>query len=738
VVVPADFDPEIIGEISAVKWYENTVDDGHLLSTGNTLSTYPTQTTSYIARILVNNSVPYTDTVTIVVNPLPVADAGEDTIIFNGDPAYLYGNATGGTPPYNYFWESADGWKSYQQNPVLYPTISMEYKLYVIDSKGCTSQTDFVVVEVMNSPLFATISADLTTICKGDEVTLTVTTYGGAQPYSYEWSAVPPVNGWAPGNSPVQTVSPEDITTFYSVITDNDGAVYTVTITVNVISVQPSIEGPGDVCEQQTGVIYTAPATGNKFNWSMTGVVPGDISFSNHVATVNYSAGSGINTIYVVETTNDMYKCTGTAEIPVTIHPKPTPSIFDDGGNPVCQGTMNVLYSTDFHEGHSYKWDMVHNYGTFVGSDSLHDQVRIDWHLPGTELLALREVSEFGCDRTVTKEIVINPNPTPMIMGREMVCEKETTIYSTQQFQDHSYKWETASPFPGSLLSSPLANEITVNWIKAGTAFMTVQETDEITQCTAVSERFTAIVHPKPVVDITDDTYLSVCMGDSALIGLTGGDLYFWQPFQDMTWINDSTWWASPGQTMNYIILGEDTLTGCFSDTLSLDVEIKPNPVLDLGEDQYISPGETIVLDPGSGFDQYEWNTGSTAQKLEVTSAGYYDVTVGLKGCMAQDSVWIKMPAGLLPIPNAFSPNSDGENDTFGLVGSLEEITRFTMQIFNRWGALLYETSDPYQPWDGTFQGILCDTGTYLWIITLEEKSIGQDTTKRGYVTLLR
>jgi gliding motility-associated-like protein len=227
-------------------------------------------------------------------------------------------------------------------------------------------------------------------------------------------------------------------------------------------------------------------------------------------------------------------------------------------------------------------------------------------------------------------------------------------------------------------------------------------------------------------------------MGDSALIGLTGGDLYFWQPFQDMTWINDSTWWASPGQTMNYIILGEDTLTGCFSDTLSLDVEIKPNPVLDLGEDQYISPGETIVLDPGSGFDQYEWNTGSTAQKLEVTSAGYYDVTVGLKGCMAQDSVWIKMPAGLLPIPNAFSPNSDGENDTFGLVGSLEEITRFTMQIFNRWGALLYETSDPYQPWDGTFQGILCDTGTYLWIITLEEKSIGQDTTKRGYVTLLR
>ena len=121
-----------------------------------------------------------------------------------------------------------------------------------------------------------------------------------------------------------------------------------------------------------------------------------------------------------------------------------------------------------------------------------------------------------------------------------------------------------------------------------------------------------------------------------------------------------------------------------------------------------------------------------------MTGAGYYEVMVDIKGCMTQDSIWIKIPAGLLPIPNAFTPNSDGINDTFGLIGSLEEITRFNMQIFNRWGAKLYETTDPYKPWDGTFQGILCETGTYLWIISLEEKSLGQNSTKRGYLTLLR
>ncbi len=737
VVVPTDFDPELIGEIGPVKWYENTVDDGHLLSTGNTLLTYPTVTTSYIARILVNNSVPYTDTVTITVNPLPVADAGVDQIITISLPVTLHGSASNGTPPYEFFWESADGtWKSNEQNPTFYPITSMEYKLYVKDAKGCISGFDYVVVEVTNSPLFVTISASSTTICKGDDVTLTVTAYGGTKPYSYEWNADPIVDGWVPADDPVQVVNPEDTTTFYAKITDKDGEIFTVSIVVNVISVQPSIEGLTDVCEQQTGVIYTAPPSGNTFLWSMTGDVPGDLPFINNIATANFGAGSGVNTIKVIETTNDLYKCTGSAEIAVNIHPKPSPFISDAGGNPVCQGTMNVLYSTDFHDGHSYVWDMVYNYGAFVDSDSLHEQVRIDWHLPGQELLALTVKSDYGCMRTVTKDIVINPRPTPLISGREMICEKETALYSTTYYDDHSYSWDTLSPFPGDFLTDLLTNEVKVSWKQPGTATMTVTEMNDY-HCSAESKPFTAIVRAKPVLSVDSDS--PTCAGEPVHVELSGADTYEWQPNEGLINTGNASWIVNAAESKEYIVTGSiqyDTVR-C-SSTLPVTVTIKPNPIPDLGPDQYIEPGKSITLDPGTDFDTYEWNTGSFFSTLEVTAAGTYYVKVSQDGCFGLDTILVKMPAGLLPIPTAFSPNSDGINDKFGLVGSLEEITRFSMQIYNRWGALLYETSNPGQPWDGTYQGILCDTGTYLWIISVEEKSLGQSITNRGYVTLLR
>lgn len=136
----------------------------------------------------------------------------------------------------------------------------------------------------------------------------------------------------------------------------------------------------------------------------------------------------------------------------------------------------------------------------------------------------------------------------------------------------------------------------------------------------------------------------------------------------------------------------------------------------------------------------YQWNTGSTDQRLEVTAAGFYEVKVELQGCTGQDSVMITLPAGLLPIPNAFTPNGDGNNDTFQIVGSLDQITSFTMQVFSRWGHMVFETTDPNEGWDGIYNGTPCPVGTYLWIIRMKEHYSGSDrtVTKQGYVSLLQ
>ncbi|HNS18029.1 MAG TPA: gliding motility-associated C-terminal domain-containing protein [Bacteroidales bacterium] len=737
-VVSIDFEPEIIGEIGPVKWYENTVDLDHYLSTGNTLFTTPTETTQYIAQILVNGTVPYSDTVEIKVNQIPEVDAGEDKTITSGETVTLNGTVTVGTPLFQYFWESADGsWSSEEQNPQVSPVNTSEYLFWVIDANGCISLKDNVIVEVMNSPLFMTVSADPLTVCKGDEVLLTAKIYGGYPPYQCSWEAKPQLTGWNPDNEPLQTVNPIETTTFLVTVTDDNSSTYTDSITVTVVTVQPELSGLQDFCELSQGIVFSTPPTGNLFSWDLTGDVPGELSSSNNELTVDFGEGYGLDTIIVIETTNDLYKCKASDSIVVTIHPNPGPVIMDQGGNPVCQYASGVIYSADFVAGHSYQWDMVRNYGTFVDADSTQHQIKIDWHSSGQELLVLTQTSDYGCVKTVTKDIIIHPAPTPVIMGPEAICEKDTSIHLTQSHSGHSYFWETIPPFPGDVLSDFTTNEIKVSWKQAGTALMTVTETIDDTQCTAESLPFTTTIHALPKLELLSESH-SVCQGDSVLIELSGGDLYHWQPYQDMSWIDDSTWWASPGQTMNYIVIGEDILTGCFSNPLALEVEIRPNPIIDLGVDQYLSPGETITLDAGEGFDEYLWSTGDIGQTLSVNSAGLYEVRVGLKNCEAQDSIRIKMPAGLIPIPNAFTPNGDGSNDHFGLAGSLEEITRFNMQIFNRWGAKIYETTDPSQPWDGTYQGILCETGTYLWVISVEEKSLGQNITKRGYVSLLR
>ena len=543
--------PDLIGEISPVKWYEGSL--GNYIGTGNTIDVAPLQTTTYIAEIWLNGVVQFTDAVMVYVKELPVANAGDDQLITAGNPVTLDGSQSDGAEPLTYFWQAADGsWSFTSQDPMVPvippPTTTTEYILQVTDANGCVSEVNteeaHVIVRINNAPLFVTLSANHTTICKGDEVVLTANVLGGSLPYLCHWEAFPPVDGWIPDPDEYQqSVYPLGTTTFIFTVTDADGTIKTASTTVNVISVQPEITGTLDTCEHTKGVIYTTPATGNVFNWGMIGDVPGDFSYNNNSFTVDWGEGGDIDrkdTIWVVETTNDLYKCTAFDSIFVNIHPNPAPVISDpDGnGNPVCQGTKNVRYSTDYRNGHAYKWDMVYNLGTFVNQDFLHAEVEINWHTAGKELLILAETSDWGCDTTVTRTIIINPTPTPLIQGVNTVCENATTIHSTSGVSGHSYLWDTLSPFPGEVLNDLQTNSLEVLWKKAGTASMSVLETIDDTQCSARSEPFTTIVQPNPVLEIVSDLS-PVCEGESVVVELSGADTYEWQPTEDLTKIDN-------------------------------------------------------------------------------------------------------------------------------------------------------------------------------------------------------
>lgn len=86
-------------------------------------------------------------------------------------------------------------------------------------------------------------------------------------------------------------------------------------------------------------------------------------------------------------------------------------------------------------------------------------------------------------------------------------------------------------------------------------------------------------------------------------------------------------------------------------------------------------------------------------------------------------------------IPNAFTPNDDGVNDTFGVVGA--GIANFSMVIYNRWGQLMFESTEVDQHWDGTYKGNTPALGSYFYSITAQGLK-GARQTKNGSFDLIR
>lgn len=146
-----------------------------------------------------------------------------------------------------------------------------------------------------------------------------------------------------------------------------------------------------------------------------------------------------------------------------------------------------------------------------------------------------------------------------------------------------------------------------------------------------------------------------------------------------------------------------------------------------------VVPGEKIT---------YAWYLDdellSTSQTLEVAPEVTTTYVARCTLCDGQeftDSVTVYV----IPyIPNAFTPNGDGLNDVFSITGlPPESILRFNLQVFNRWGELVFSSSDIREGWDGRTKGDPCPDGNYIWVMYYEDDS-GIHRTNKGQVILLR
>lgn len=259
-----------------------------------------------------------------------------------------------------------------------------------------------------------------------------------------------------------------------------------------------------------------------------------------------------------------------------------------------------------------------------------------------------------------------------------------------------------------------------------------------------------AVLQIPPMV-ISNDT--TICQGDTiALKVLSTTALNItWSPEYNLSSSDDIDVRAWPEYTVQYRILLPYS-DGCIVDT-SIDVTVHKVKA-DAGPDRDLADGAATLL--GGPFTTmgpqyaYNWHPAQYIDNPQMPNATvrppysftYYLEVRDTAGCIDVDTVIILTTCANLTLPNAFAPKGASPESnlrTFGLINSSHSIIKLNyFRIFDRWGKLVFETTDPTQRWDGTVNGEDALFGVYVYDVDAFCGEDGRRIHKSGNVTLIR
>lgn len=236
-------------------------------------------------------------------------------------------------------------------------------------------------------------------------------------------------------------------------------------------------------------------------------------------------------------------------------------------------------------------------------------------------------------------------------------------------------------------------------------------------------------VNPQPVPRLGVDK--GIC--SNAPLTLTPGNFasYLWQ---DNT--TGATFTAQHAGSYRVRVTNEFGCTA--ADTMQITTVWKAPDNFLPASDSICSYGN-LVLTPSPGFESYRWSSGAHSREITIQDIGIYRLTVtDSQGCMGTDSVRIYPKACMFGVyvPNAFTPDKNGLNDHFKPL-IFGKLLQYRLLIFDRWGGIVFQTTDPKLAWDGTLMGQKQKTGTYIWMCTYQIEGL-QPKTERGNLQLIR
>ena len=669
------------------------------------------------------------------VNPLPTVNLGNDTTICAGPNHVLDAKNIGATYK----------WNDNSTSQTLTVSTSGLYSVEVTDPYNCKAQNEInIVVDIMPS---LNLGND-TLICEGSSLILDV----GTSDFDILWST----------SEITQTILVASTGSYSVKVSSSANCHNEDTIVVNIQN-NPIVNlgSDAEICIGETHTL-NAQNTGLDFLWN-TNETSQTINIADQG---NYSV-----------TVTDAIGCIGTDDFNLTVHDLPTVSLGND--TTICEGSTIKLNVGEKNIAYSVEWTSPH---------SIFNKQTID--VDSSNVYAVKvSSSEFCYDQDT---ITINIQPTPIIdlgddaeicTGEKYTLDAENTgldfLWSTNETSQtinittqgnysvtvtDAIGCKGTDDFNLTVHNLPIIDvslptnacyeggKITIQTIPTGGNIsgtgvisnqfnpknegLVVDQSSYVyydyTDANNCSNRDSTLVtlRKEPVIE-TNITDTTICEGYQVTLSASSNSVSLYEWFlNNKTISNNST--ITANKEGQYAIIVTDDF-GCWSEKF-IELSIQPNPIVDLGSDITIKEGETHSLNAQNTGSSFLWNNNEDSQEIVVTEENTYSVTVTDNlGCIGTDYIYISVLMKL-KIPNAFSPNGDGINDSWE-IENLEQYDIKYIKVFNRWGHVVFEYWGSYFTWDGRYKGSYLPVGTYYYILALDNE---KDQVITGGLTITR
>lgn len=398
--------------------------------------------------------------------------------------------------------------------------------------------------------------------------------------------------------------------------------------------------------------------------------------------------------------------------------------------NIACEGS-----SVQFSDA-SESFAPVVSYNWSFGDGSFSDLQNPPPHIyaaPGEYQVNLKIKGLDGCERDSTKKIMVGSIPEADITVFDTCLRQTPRLEFSPQNFGISYQW-TFDGVTGTSVPS-LVN------LSAGPHQLELRASSVYNCGSPSTDRATFIIKPVPVIEaLAEDGCINEAINfvGTQIDNATGIASWNWSfgINENSTGQNVQHQYSQPGSYVAKLWAG--STDGCHSDTVEKTVKIN-KAIVFAGNDTTVIRNNPAQLN-GSGNGSFQWSPAfglsdpfSANPTITLNDDQEFQLTVVTpEGCIGEDKVLVKVYTGpTVYVPTAFTPNGDGKNELFlPVYVGIKELKSFV--IFNRWGQLVFQTTDMRKGWKGAD-----NPGTFVWTITATTY-LDQPITLKGTVTIIR